>query len=185
MSARIAALVLLLAACPSSDDPPEVADQVPATLRDTTGAQFDVVNGDVDELQPRPGTELPPACSGEQPSEFEFWLGETGLGMICVLDSSSGGPIAEHCRPIACDSVAECIPGFSCVGGICRCTRGVCLTTPGNGRVEDIELVALCLADHARSAMCPIGIEYASLYDPISIACDEETDLCSIPTECR
>jgi hypothetical protein len=177
--------VALLAACPASDDDPAVASEVPARLRDTTGAEFVVVNGDLDELEPADGVELPPACDGEQATEFEFWLGETGLAMICLLDPDSRGPIDVFCRPIACDSPSECTPGFGCSDGVCRCPRGPCRTTPGNGRIEDDELVALCLAGDARSSMCPTGIDHLWVAGPIGTACDEETELCSVPAECR
>lgn len=178
-------LAIALVACPASDEGSDIADRVPPTLRDTTGAQFEVLNGDLDDLRPDAEVELPPACDGEQPMEFEFWLGETGLSMICVLHPDTGGPIDVLCRPIACDSTIECTPGFSCVGGMCRCTRGLCISTSGNGRVEDDELVALCLADHARTSTCPIGLEDAWVFGPVSTSCDEETNLCSIPAECR
>jgi hypothetical protein len=92
--------------------------------------------------------------------------------MICVLDPDTGGPLDVTCRPIARDSVAECTPGFSCVDGICGM---------GNGRVEDDELVALCLAGDAR---CAAGIDYGRVSEAIDESCDEETDLCSVPEEC-
>jgi hypothetical protein len=45
----LALAVVVLAACPGSDDEQAVAEEVPSRLRDTSGAEFEVVNGDLDE----------------------------------------------------------------------------------------------------------------------------------------
>lgn len=180
-------LTLLLAACPSSNDDaaPAASSAVPEVLRDTSGAQFEVVDGDLDDLRATLDAELPPPCDGAQATEFAFWLGETGLSMICLLDPDTGGPSELFCRPIACDTFEECTPGFSCIEGTCRCAGGICRTTDGQGRVDDDELIALCLADQPRSTMCPPELDALELYNSIGSACDEETGLCAVPAACR
>jgi hypothetical protein len=178
-------LTFVLVACPASDDEPAVSERLPSTLRDTTGAEFELVGGNPDNLRVVSGAALPPACGGEPATEFAFWLGKTGLSMICAIDPETGAPFEVLCRPIACAGASECTPAFACVEGSCRCPSGPCLPKPGNGRVDDDELVALCLADRPRSMTCPIGLEDAWVAGPVEDSCDEDTDLCTIPKECR
>lgn len=165
------------------------AHGIPAVLRDTTEATFEPGSDGLRTLVPLQGADLPPACGGEAPSQWEYWPGKTGIATICVTDPDTGGPIDASCRPLACDAHTDCpadptaING--CVDGICQCDSGNCQAQDGAGRVDDGELVALCLAYRPRTTMCPWGIEDADVAQIVDSSCGSEAELCEVPEECQ
>jgi hypothetical protein len=159
----------------------------PSMLRDTTGARFEVVGGDLDELRPLDGAELDDVtCFGDTLAvgEAVFWPGETGLPMVCFTDPDSGGPHDFTCRPLACEAAAECPAGAACVAGVCHYTHAPYVADPA--RVEAFELLALCAAEHPRTSDCPFTDPvYAKAAVLVDSTCASGGDLCDVPAECE
>jgi hypothetical protein len=182
-----ACLTLLALACSGSggDQGDAAAGGLPTRIRDTTGAAFEFIAGDLVKLRPVDGLAI--ECSGKQIEEFAFWRGMTGLAMVCGIDPNSQSAADYLCRPIACDSAAECPSGFGCDQGLCQCLTGECMPLDGGHRIHSLELMARCLAPTPRFPRCLDAFtdpSWGMVSRILLTECDGE-GLCTVPEECR
>lgn len=174
----ISALALLSGCDPEGDE--QAGFGCPERVRDSLGFEYGYdCDNDLDLIAGTASPELP-AC-GESTVEFTLHPSE-GLLRICYFQHDPGttGSIvsADRCRPVACDSRADCPGSFTCVDSICRI---------GSSELSFDDILAICLAPVPWPAQCGFDAAQASGQDRIEAflsACPDDDEPCELPPQC-
>ena len=174
----ITACSLTLGGCPSDDG--GGGEGCPEHVRDSLGYEygFDCENAELVGVERSPE---PPACD-DATVTFRIHPSDDML-RVCYFVQEQGGTgswtSASNCRPVACDSSADCPSNYPCTDSMCWRRR----TTAFD------EVLAACLAPIEWPAQCS-----QDAFDPafearlaaLTTACPEDDEEpCALPAECR